>query len=135
VLGAGCNWYCLHRHDFFLQVEELELQLASMQRQQQQHQRQQQQQLQQVSADQANHAVIAGLRASMAQVSNMASSVSHENKLLVADNKRLLEQRDQQAAAIKQLQVRWHRSGAVGTAAAGLLSCPGPVLFCTTQHW
>jgi thiamine kinase-like enzyme len=108
------------------------MQLASMQRQQQQHQRQQQQQLQQLSADQANHAVIAGLRTSMAQVSNMASSVSHENKLLVADNKRLLEQKDEQAAAIKQLQVRWVLTLGL-TALSQLVCCHAHALCCVRQ--
>lgn len=67
---------------------------AQQQRQQQQHE------------DQTSHAVIAGLRASMNQVSSMASSVSQENKLLLADNRRLQELRDQQAGVIEQLQVR-----------------------------
>jgi hypothetical protein len=108
------------------------MQLASMQRQQQQHQRQQQQQLQQLSADQANHAVIAGLRTSMAQVSNMASSVSHENKLLVADNKRLLEQKDEQAAAIKQLQVRWVLT--LGLTALSQLVCRHAHALCCVRQ-
>lgn len=74
------------------------------QQQQQQHARQQQQ-LRKASADPPNHAVIAGLRTSMAQVSSMASTVSQENKLLVAENKRLVELRDQQAGVVAQLQV------------------------------
>lgn len=42
----------------------------------------------------------------MAQVSRMASTVTQENRLLAADNQRLTEQREQQAQAIRQLQVR-----------------------------
>jgi hypothetical protein len=42
----------------------------------------------------------------MAQVSSMASTVSQENKLLSAENRRLLELREQQAHALNQKQVR-----------------------------
>lgn len=63
------------------------------------------------------HAVIAGLRTSMAQVGSMASSVSQENKLLAAENKRLAGLKEQQDEAIKQLQVR-HLVLAPGDAAS-----------------
>lgn len=81
------------------QVEELQQQLALMQKHHQ-HQRQQHS-----IPDPSCKAVIAGLRSSMAQVSSMASTVSKENKLLTAENKRLLEVREQQAHALKQKQV------------------------------
>lgn len=77
-----------------------------MQKQHQHWAQQQRQQQQQQHEDQTAHAVIAGLRASMTQVSSMASSLSQENKLLLADNRRLQELRDQQAGVIEQLQVR-----------------------------
>jgi hypothetical protein len=78
-----------------------------MQKQHQhQHWTQHQQHQQQQQDPDKNHAVIAGLRASMTQVSSIASSVSQENKLLLSDNRRLQELQDQQAGVIEQLQVR-----------------------------
>lgn len=52
----------------------------------------------------------------MAQVSTMASHVSRENKLLVAENKRLMEAHNQQANSVRQLQVgsSWKGSGHQG---------------------
>lgn len=85
------------------QVEELQQQLAVMQ---QHHHNQRQQHS---MPDPSYEAVIAGLRSSMAQVSSMASTVSQENKLLTAENKRLQELREQQSHALQQKQVRLQR--------------------------
>jgi hypothetical protein len=80
-------------------VEGLQQQLATMQEHYQHHRQQHS------IPDPSYEAVIAGLRSSMAQVSSMASTVSQENKLLTAENKRLLELRQQQAHEQKQKQV------------------------------
>jgi hypothetical protein len=82
------------------QVDELQRQLTAMQKQQRR-----QQQHAPLTDPAQYHAVITGLRASMAQVGSMASSVSQENKLLAAENKRLAGLKEQQDEAIRQLQV------------------------------
>lgn len=135
-LHLAVDFQCAFCYVMYLQVDGLQQQLLGMQKQQQQQSHE--------PADAVSQAVIASLRASVNQVSTMASSVSQENKALASDNKRLSHQRDQLNNTIKQLQV-WRRIAAWRVwndrACVGLpiASCPYTIqpynnTMCTVNH-